>query len=80
MKNMKFAIKNMKCSIKTMKFSIKNMIFSVYDVCQNSSFVLFVTEFSYHMYRKTEADETLWVLSRDTHISVSYTHLTLPTN
>ena len=42
----------MKFSIKNMKFSIKNMKFSVYEVCQNSSFVLFVTEFSYHMYRK----------------------------
>ena len=28
------------------------MKFSVYEVGQNSSFVLFVTEFSYHMYRK----------------------------
>ena len=35
-----------------MKFSIKNMKFSIYEVRQNSSFVLFVTEFSYHMYRK----------------------------
>ena len=35
-----------------MKFSIKNMKFSINEVCQNSSFVLFVTEFSYHMYRK----------------------------
>ena len=59
MKNMKFAIKKMnysiktlKFSIKTMKFSIKNMKFSVYEVHQNSSFVLFVTEFPYHMYRK----------------------------
>jgi hypothetical protein len=51
-KNMKFSIKNMKFSIKNMKFSIKNMKFSVYEVFQNSSFVLFVTEFSYHMYRK----------------------------
>ena len=49
---MKFSIKNMKFSIKNMKFSIKNMKFSVYEVCQNSSFVQFVTEFSYHMYRK----------------------------
>ena len=66
MKNVKFAIKNMKYSIKTMKFpiktmkfsiknikfSIKNMKFSVYEVRQNLSFALFVTEFSYHMYRK----------------------------
>jgi hypothetical protein len=28
------------------------MKFSVYEACQNSSFFLFVTEFSYHMYRK----------------------------
>ena len=28
------------------------MKFSVYEVGQNSSFVLFVTEISYHMYRK----------------------------
>ena len=42
----------MKFSIKNMKFSIKNMKFSIYEICQNSSFVLFVTEFSYHMYRK----------------------------
>ena len=28
------------------------MKFSIYEVRQNSSFVLFVTEFSYHMYRK----------------------------
>ena len=42
----------MKFSIKDMKFSIKNIKFSIYEVCQNSSFVLFVTEFSYHMYRK----------------------------
>ena len=49
---MKFSIRNMKFSIKNMKFSIKNMKFSIYDICQNSSFVLFVTEFSYHMYRK----------------------------
>ena len=51
---MKFSIKNMKFSIKNMKFSIKNMKFSIYDICQNSSFVLFVTEFSYHMYRKND--------------------------
>ena len=51
-KERKFSIKNMKFSIKNMKFSIKNMKFSVYKVCQNSSFFLFVTEFSYHMYRK----------------------------
>ena len=51
-KNMEFSIKNMKFSIKKMKFSIKNMKFSIYEVRQNSSFVLFVTEFSYHMYRK----------------------------
>ena len=51
-KNMKVSIKNMKFSSKNMKFSIKNMIFSVDDVCQNLCFVLFVTEFSYHMYRK----------------------------
>ena len=50
--NMKFSIKTMKISIKNMKLSIKNMKFSVYKVCQNSSFVLFITEFSYHMYRK----------------------------
>ena len=50
--NMKFSIKTMKISIKNMKLSIKNMTFSVYKVCQNSSFVLFITEFSYHMYRK----------------------------
>ena len=49
---MKFSIKNAKFSNKNMKFFIKNMEFSVYEVCQNSSFVLFVTEFSYHMYRK----------------------------
>ena len=61
-KNMKFAIKNMKYSIKTMKFSIKNIIFSirnmkfsVYEVHQNSSFVLFITEFPYHMDRKNAA-------------------------
>ena len=42
----------MKFSIKNMKFSIKNMKFSIYEVRQNSSFFLFVTEFSYHMYRK----------------------------
>ena len=42
----------MKISIKNMKLSIKNMKFSVYKVCQNSSFVLFITEFFYHMYRK----------------------------
>ena len=42
----------MKFSIKNMKFSIKNMKFFIYEICQNSSFVLFVTEFSYHMYRK----------------------------
>ena len=42
----------MKFFIKNMKFSIKNMKLTVYEVCQNSSFVLFVTEFSYHMYRK----------------------------
>ena len=35
-----------------MIFSIKNIKFSVYELCQNSSFVLFVTKFSYHMYRK----------------------------
>ena len=52
MKTMKFSIKTMKFSIKTMKFSIKNLKFSVYEVCQNSSFVLFITEFSYHVYRK----------------------------
>ena len=51
-KNMEFSIKNMKFSIKKMKFSIKNMKFSIYEVRQNSSFVLFVTEFSYHMYTK----------------------------
>ena len=50
--NMKFYIKTMKFSIKSMKFSIENMKFSVYEVCQNSSFVLFITEFSYHMYKK----------------------------
>ena len=50
--NMKFSIKTMKIFIKMMKLSIKNMKFSVYKVCQNSSFVLFITEFSYHMYRK----------------------------
>ena len=50
--NMNFFIKTMKISIKNMKLSIKNMKFSVYKVCQNSSFVLFITEFSYHMYRK----------------------------
>ena len=33
----------MKFSIKNMKFSIKNMKFSIYEICQNSSFVLFVT-------------------------------------
>ena len=49
---MKFSLKNMKFSMKSMKFSIKNMKFSVYEVCQNSSFVLFITEFSYHMYKK----------------------------
>ena len=42
----------MKFSIKNMKFSIKNMKFSIYEICQNSSIVVFVTEFSYHMYRK----------------------------
>ena len=52
LRKMKFSIKNMKFSIKNMKFSIKNMKFSIYEVRQNSSFVLFVTEFSYHMYRK----------------------------
>ena len=35
-----------------MKFSIKNMKFSIYEIFQNSSFVLFVTEFFCHMYRK----------------------------
>ena len=45
-------IKNSKFAIKNMKFSINNMKFSIYEVRQNSSFVLFVTEFSYHMYRK----------------------------
>ena len=50
-KKMKVSIKNMKFSSKNMKFSIKNMKLSVYEVYQNSSFVLFVTEFSYHMYR-----------------------------
>ena len=35
-----------------MKFSIKKMKFSIYEIFKNSSFVLFVTEFSYHMYRK----------------------------
>ena len=49
---MKFSVKERKFSIKNMKFSIKNMKFSIYEICQNSSFVLFVTEFSYHMYRK----------------------------
>ena len=38
--------------LRKMKVSIKNMKFSIYEICQNSSFVLFVTEFSYHMYRK----------------------------
>ena len=42
----------MKYSDKNMKFSIKNMKFSIREICKNSSFVLFVTEFSYHMYRK----------------------------
>ena len=51
-KERKFSIKNMKFSVKNMKFPIKNIKFSVYKVCQNSSFFLFVTEFSYHMYRK----------------------------
>ena len=51
-KSIKFSIKNIKYSIKNMNFSIKNMKFSVYKVHQNSSFVLFVTEFLYHMYRK----------------------------
>ena len=47
-KERKFSIKNMKFSVKNMKFPIKNMKFSVYKVCQNSSFFLFVSEFSYH--------------------------------
>ena len=42
----------MKLSFKNMNFSIKNMKFSINEVCQNSSFILFVTEFSYHMYGK----------------------------
>ena len=50
--NMKFSIKTMKFSIKIMKFSVKNMKFTVYEVRQNSSFVPFIPEFSYHMYRK----------------------------
>ena len=51
-KTWNFLLRKMKFSIKNMKFSIKNMKFSIYEICQNSSFVLFVTEFSYHMYRK----------------------------
>ena len=51
-KSIKFSIKNIKFSIKNMNFSNKNVKFSVYKVHQNSSFVLFVTEFSYHMYTK----------------------------
>ena len=51
-KSIKFSIKNIKFSIKNMNFSNKNVKFSVYKVHQNSSFVLFVTEFLYHMYRK----------------------------
>ena len=48
-KTWNFLLRKMKFSIKNMKFSIKNMKFSSYEICQNSSFVLFVTEFSYHM-------------------------------
>ena len=51
-KTRNFLLRKIKFSIKNMKFSIKNMKFSIYEICQNSSFVLFVTEFSYHMYRK----------------------------
>ena len=51
-KTMKFSIKCVKFAIKNMKFSIRNMKFSVYEVYQNSPVVLFVTEFSYNMYRK----------------------------
>ena len=42
----------MKFSIKNMKFSIKTIKFSVYESCTYSSFFLFLTEFSNHMYRK----------------------------
>ena len=51
-KKIRFSVKNMKFSIKNMIFSIKNMKFSVYEVYQNSSFALFVTEFSYHVIEK----------------------------
>ena len=51
-KTWNFLLRKMKLSFKNMNFSIKNMKFSINEVCQNSSFILFVTEFSYHMYGK----------------------------
>ena len=47
-----FFIKNMKLSIKNMKFSIKNMEFPVLESFKKKVLTHFVTEFSYHMYRK----------------------------
>ena len=49
---MKFSIKNMKFSVKNMKFSIKNTKFSVYERRKKRFLLIFVTEFSNHMYRK----------------------------
>ena len=69
---MKFSIKNIKFSIKNMKFSIKNTKFSVYEVCQNSSFVVFVTEFSYHMYRKNAALNGKQKQMKPLHIILSF--------
>ena len=42
----------MKFPIKNIKFSIKNLEFSVYDSIKKKVLTHFVTEFSYHMYRK----------------------------
>ena len=36
--------------MKYQSYNIKARV--VYEICENSSFVLFVTEFFYHMYRK----------------------------